>query len=171
MTTRSLAEIYAALCKTGTCSDKGTTHSYVDVYEELLAPYRSIRARVLEIGVQYGYSLRLWQEYFDDGFVWGVDIAPVLGGVPGLILGDATHELGLPWGWDIIIDDGSHRVHDQAATYQLLYPRLAPGGLYVIEDVQSDADCEKLLTVAPFEVIDLRNVKGRYDDVMLVARS
>lgn len=41
----------------------------------------------------------------------------------------------LPYGVDLIIDDGSHRIRDQEATLALLWPHLAPGGLYIIEDI------------------------------------
>lgn len=53
---------------------------------------------------------------------------------------DATsaYELGraqLPFGVDLIVDDGSHRMRDQEATLALLWPHLAAGGVYIIEDV------------------------------------
>lgn len=41
----------------------------------------------------------------------------------------------LPPVLDIIIDDGSHRFLDQEATLHTLWPRLRPGGFYVIEDM------------------------------------
>ncbi len=36
---------------------------------------------------------------------------------------------------DIIIDDGSHRYLDQQAALHTLWPRLRPGGFYVVEDM------------------------------------
>ena len=41
----------------------------------------------------------------------------------------------LPELLDIIIDDGSHRFHDQETMLLTLWPRLRPGGFYVVEDV------------------------------------
>jgi hypothetical protein len=35
---------------------------------------------------------------------------------------------------DLVIDDGSHRYGPTRASFEALFPRLAPGGLYVIED-------------------------------------
>jgi hypothetical protein len=40
--------------------------------------------------------------------------------------------------FDLIVDDGSHRVRDQQVTAETLLPYLAPGGLYIIEDVNGD---------------------------------
>src|SRR5262249_35514622 len=36
---------------------------------------------------------------------------------------------------DIIVDDGSHQADHMALTFERMFPALAPGGLYVIEDV------------------------------------
>lgn len=172
--TGPLARAYAARRPR---SDKGTRHSYIDVYETLFAPYRRKRTRVLEIGVKGGHSLGLWADYFTSGQVTGIDIRPVPDPPAGctVILGDATRpEIldALGSAYDIVIDDGSHRLRDQIATFELLCPRLAPGGIYVIEDIQSDADRDAIqaATRGAFEVLDRRAVKGRYDDVLMIHR-
>ena len=36
---------------------------------------------------------------------------------------------------DIVIDDGSHRVHHQIATFRHLFPQLSEHGIYVVEDM------------------------------------
>eukprot|EP01062_Namystynia_karyoxenos_P071127 TRINITY_DN66547_c0_g1_i1.p1 TRINITY_DN66547_c0_g1~~TRINITY_DN66547_c0_g1_i1.p1 ORF type:complete len:308 (+),score=80.61 TRINITY_DN66547_c0_g1_i1:79-924(+) len=40
-------------------------------------------------------------------------------------------------GWDVIVDDGGHHPRQQAASFEGLWAALAPGGLYVIEDIQT----------------------------------
>src|SRR4051794_6844014 len=35
---------------------------------------------------------------------------------------------------DLVIDDASHRFEETRASFETLFPRLAPGGTYVIED-------------------------------------
>ena len=41
----------------------------------------------------------------------------------------------MPEQLDIVIDDGSHRFLDQQATLHVLWPRVRPGGFYIVEDV------------------------------------
>jgi spermidine synthase len=38
-------------------------------------------------------------------------------------------------GFDIIIDDGSHKSEDINGTFIFFYPHLNPGGIYLIEDL------------------------------------
>lgn len=38
---------------------------------------------------------------------------------------------------DLIIDDGSHICSHVIKSFEVLFPRLAPGGLYVVEDTQT----------------------------------
>lgn len=38
---------------------------------------------------------------------------------------------------DVIIDDGSHHPHHQLRSFLYLFPHLPPGGIYVIEDVET----------------------------------
>jgi hypothetical protein len=40
-------------------------------------------------------------------------------------------------GWDLVIDDGGHIPRDQLTTFCALFPFVRPGGLYVIEDVET----------------------------------
>jgi hypothetical protein len=35
---------------------------------------------------------------------------------------------------DLVIDDASHRLAETTASFELLFPRLRPGGMYIIED-------------------------------------
>jgi len=60
----------------------------------------------------------------------------------GLDLDFMQKNLGEPvdWergGWDIIIDDGSHVPRHQLITFTSLFPCVRPGGVYVIEDIES----------------------------------
>merc|ERR1719253_1185480 len=42
-----------------------------------------------------------------------------------------------PEGWDIIIDDGSHKPEHQIISFQNLWEKIRPGGMYAIEDVET----------------------------------
>jgi cephalosporin hydroxylase len=154
-------------------SDKATTHSYVWFYYSLLA-LREVKS-VIELGVLHGGSLRAWRDYLPGAVVTGVDIVPIsdVGEGITLVQGDAALP-GilplLPLRADLIIDDASHRLEHQAASFDLLAPRLSPGGAYVIEDIQAP-DSQEVRDFAlsrGLEAIDLRPVKGRYDDYLLV---
>lgn len=59
---------------------------------------------------------------------WGVDQSD-RNVVPG-ILDRAFGEQSL----DLVVDDASHRLAPSTATFEMLFPRLRPGGVYVLED-------------------------------------
>jgi hypothetical protein len=66
---------------------------------------------------------------------------------------------------DVIIDDGSHLYPDYTATADVLLQRLRLGGVYVIEDIQTQ-DSVDALRAAGWQIEDWRESTGRYDDVI-----
>ena len=76
--------------------------------------------------------------------------------------------------FDYVIDDGSHNVDDQKSSFMLLWDRLLPNAKYFIEDIVSIEVAEDLAAFVwaftGFQPIiyDLRHVKGRYDDILLM---
>jgi hypothetical protein len=119
---------------------------YLPIYEKYFGPYRNTPVKMLEIGVNKGGSLDLWRKYFGkDATIFGVDINPDCAGVvtapnqvrigsqddPQFLLG-VISEMGAP---DIILDDGSHVGRHQCKSFEILFPKLKTGGLYVIEDL------------------------------------
>ena len=161
--------------------DKDTVHSYMPIYDELLAPYESTKATVLEIGVAHGHSVKMLHDYFLQANIVGVDIdltnaklnLPRL----SLIKGDASlaETFSSVSNLDVVIDDGSHKPEHQLATFKILWNKLNKGAIYVIEDIENLTSFAKLLLDdpftrdIPFDVYDLRDVKKRYDDVLIVA--
>lgn len=119
---------------------------YFEIYERHLARFRGRPVRVLEIGVFGGGSLPMWREYFGpDCQVYGVDIDPECiahqaDGV-AIFIGDQAS----PEFWqtflaevpevDVVLDDGGHRANQQIVTFEALLPHIAPGGVYLCEDV------------------------------------
>jgi hypothetical protein len=161
--------------------DKGTTHTYIQEYERLLADYRE-GSTVLEIGIAFGHSCDMWCDYFTNSTIVGVDITNH--GIDAekarykAIFADATNQSVLPfledYMFDVIIDDGSHHIDHQLNSYHILKHKLNPNGIYIIEDVANidtvrslfeNLDREKTVTV-----IDNRDLKGRYDDVLVVLK-
>ncbi|WP_394619045.1 class I SAM-dependent methyltransferase [Lentzea sp. JNUCC 0626] len=132
-------------------SDKWGEHWYTRHYDRHFAPFKDRRVTVLELGIggyddpaAGGASLRMWRHYFRRGVVHGLDHFPK----PGLRAprlhthqgdqGDAAFLRDLPTGpLDIVIDDGSHLSQDVITSFHALFPRLRPGGLYVVEDLQT----------------------------------
>ncbi len=129
----SLGELFAQLG-----SDKGA-HGYGQLYERHVDP-----ATVLELGVQRGGSLNAWVRWFG-ARVWGVDRDATEGQFPDgvtFIRGDVTRPetfLDVPDSLDLIVDDASHDLTEVAASYEILWPRVAPGGCYVVEDLHAVA--------------------------------
>lgn len=121
---------------------------YLAFYEQAFEPWVGKPVRMLEIGVQYGGSLDLWRKYFGrEAVLFGVDIDPKCADrvtAPNQVrlgsqddaefLGRVVDEMG---GLDIVLDDGSHVASHQRASFRALWPRLAPGGAYLIEDLHS----------------------------------
>lgn len=113
-------------------------HDYLRHYERALEGH-DVRS-VLEIGVDTGASLRTWCDIFPDAKVIGIDIrfecidADV--GRAVVLIADATLSDGLVEGsFDFIVDDGSHQVPDVLLSFAVLFPHLASGGIYAIEDI------------------------------------
>jgi cephalosporin hydroxylase len=161
--------------------DKNTVHSYMPVYDELLAPYEHTKATILEIGVAHGHSVKMLHSYFQQATVVGVDInlshANISLSRLTLIEGDASQVETFKDvnNLDVVIDDGSHRPDHQLATFKILWNKMNKGGIYVIEDIENITSFAKLLLDDPFtrdiafDVYDLRQEKNRYDDVLVVA--
>ncbi len=146
MTNPPLAELYAA--HTGKVSDKWS--SYLPTYDRLFAHLRNRPISLLEIGVQNGGSLEIWAKYFPhpNALIAGVDINPECLKLSysdkriWIVQGDATLPMaGLNGQYDIIIDDGSHKPSEQIRAFELWFPRLVDGGIYVIEDLHCN-DCD-----------------------------
>jgi hypothetical protein len=132
----SLAEIHRK--KIGKVSDKWS--SYLDFYDDKLWYLQDSKINLLEIGVQNGGSLETWARYFWKAEkIVGIDIDPKCADLKfednriQVVIGDAK-TVELEDTFDIIIDDGSHQSSDIIANWQQWWPKLADGGVYVVED-------------------------------------
>jgi hypothetical protein len=189
---RTLEDIFAS--QPGT--DKNTWHAYGPLYAELLAPYRETATFLLEIGVRDGSSLRSWSEYFVNADIHGIDDGSEAGlpiftdqekkriflhvadtTRPSTVLEALNRDPGLfdyDGGWyepfDVIIDDGLHHPYGQVATWATLSPFLAPGGIWITEDIEDISFAQTMQRLFGGEVIDLRERKGRHDDILFVWR-
>ena len=130
-------------------TDKASVgHDYLNYYERLFAPLRSRPLTILEIGVLNGASLRTWREYFPNARIIGADIEPFARrfGQTGIEveymdqsnLEDLVRVASKYQPFDIVVEDGSHRWEHQITTLKTLFPFVRPGGLYVVEDLQTN---------------------------------
>lgn len=123
----------------------------IDAYNDF---FRNIHrefnpSRVLEIGIWHGGSLALWREAWGECEVVGIDCEDAR------LEAAKTHysedsritchwfecpspllsELG---DFDLVIDDGGHGTELVVPTFEFLWPRLRPGGFYIVEDWKPD---------------------------------
>jgi hypothetical protein len=151
-------------------SDKGTipgdwgiAHRYTEIYERLLCARINEPLRILEIGVWKGSSLRMWEEYFPNASIVGVDILPESASIETkraeVVTGDATDaaflrkvvDERLGGSVDLVIDDGSHVLEHQIMALESLFPRLNDHGLYCVEDISVSRFASDELKRLPFQ--------------------
>jgi hypothetical protein len=121
---------------------------FLALYDRWFAPYRDAAPTMLEIGVFQGGSLELWRSFFgQDATIFGIDINPECAqrvDPPNQVrigsqddrafLNSVLAETG---DLDIVLDDGSHIGRHQIASFRALWPRVKPGGIYMIEDLHT----------------------------------
>jgi hypothetical protein len=134
-------------------SDKQGSHFYTQHYQRHFSDLRNDKINLLEIGIggyddpqAGGDSLRMWKAYFPNAQIFGIDIYDKSSHNEKRItcfqgsqidedfLKGVTAEIGVV---DIIIDDGSHLNEHVVKTFEILFPRLAPRGIYAVEDTQT----------------------------------
>jgi len=120
---------------------------YFDIYERHFRRFVGHAPTVLEIGIGGGGSLRMWHEYFGKGAqILGLDvrleckrheregIEIFIGSQDDRsVLNAITENHAL----DIVIDDGSHRMGHLNTTFDHLYDRVSPYGVYLLEDLHT----------------------------------
>jgi hypothetical protein len=117
------------------------THGYLPAYLRIAAALGP-QALVCEVGVQDGHGLDMLQALFPDGIVAGVDSNPGStwpDGTMRIVCNQADPALPARLArvspqWNLIVDDASHDGKLTAVTFGLLWPLVAPGGFYVVED-------------------------------------
>ncbi len=150
-------------------------HGYTEKYEQYFEKMRNDRFKLLEIGIQNGYSLKTWKEYFPNANIYGVDIVDcshmdedriktLRGSQNDLtFLKQINDEYGP---FDIIIDDASHNSADMRITLDYMFPLLKKGGIYVVEDINCVywpelADGGTAFMDRLKELLDLVNANGK----------
>lgn len=125
-------------------------HGYDKIYNVILTPYRDKKIKLCEIGVLQGHALFIYSKYFKNIELYGYDIN--IDFVKQfqtdedffkklvelkLINSTITEETDtIKHKFDIIIDDGDHKVASMIKTLKNFYPKMNENGMYIIEDVK-----------------------------------
>jgi hypothetical protein len=96
-----------------------------------------------------GASLKVWNDFFENGIIHGIDINNYQSSLERVTMynvdqsnEDSLYEFSNKGNvYDVIIDDGSHRMKDVQITVQILFNNLKSGGVFVIEDLQTSLEC------------------------------
>lgn len=141
-------------------TDKVGGHHYETMYGMFLMPLQkaSTSPKILEIGLGCNYpwgtgvSQKLWKSMFPQSEVWGADVDAecveksrkdnTFKGVH-LLQGNQKDPATLDrWlketgggDFDVIIDDGGHSNLMIMTSFNKLFPKMKPGGLYFMEDL------------------------------------
>lgn len=118
---------------------------YFPIYSKHLAPFVGRPVSVLEIGVYRGGSMQMWTDFFGpQARLIGMDIDPVAKAAAGdryeVVLGDQSdpeflRRVAEEHGpFDVVIDDGGHTMEQQIVSAEALFPAVAEGGVYLVED-------------------------------------
>lgn len=130
--------------KTSSSSDKIGEHGYQRFYPWFLAHFKHQKINLLEVGLSNYDSVHLWKEYFDNAEIYGVDIEPKnLVDIKSFTVDQSDRNQlrefadSINVKFDLIIDDGSHVPKHQLDTLEIFWKLLKPGGIYVLEDIET----------------------------------
>jgi len=135
---------------------RALVEQYLDYFASLSDPPRG--GNLLELGLYDGGSVPFWFECLEPDHHAGLDIHAAKKSdylANYLAREDRRSRISLHWGvdqtdakrlddlceeafgdapLDVVIDDASHLYAETRKSFELLFPRVRPGGLYVIED-------------------------------------
>jgi cephalosporin hydroxylase len=169
-------------------TDKNTVHSYLPLYQKLLVSKKETAKNVLEVGICYGGSIKLWSDFFTNANVYGLDIINIqnvwesIKNKEKIILHASTdaynndffttHFLNKNLKFDFMLDDGPHTLESMKQFIKLYSQIMTDDGILIIEDVQSWDWIDLLKNEVPedlkqfIKIYDLRANKNRYDDIV-----
>ena len=162
-------------------TDKESRHQYcTSYYDQIFFNLKDKKLNILEIGIKNGSSLVLWNEYFKNSIIYGIDNSDLIGNrlnvYPRIktIIQDAyrkeiTNHLPL---FDIIIDDGPHTLESQIKFINNYFKKLNKNGKLIIEDILGNYNLNELLKEANkfssnVKILDLRSKTKTEDSIII----
>jgi len=134
-------------------TDKASScHWYSKYYQIFFEELRDADISLLEWGIDSGFSLRSWREYFTKAKISGIDIRGNYqylldeGCTATYIVDQKDINQIIRFGqehnneYDVIIDDCTHDAEDMIATFEIMFNSLKKNGYYVIEDLLTSND-------------------------------
>lgn len=126
-------------------TDKSTYHNFTDFYDEHLHKHKESFKNILEIGVFFGSSLKMWKEYFTNCKIFGIDTenkTEFNDERTTVYICDQTdfnriNQLFEDDYFDLIIDDGCHNMREQQLSIMYFSKKLKRGGIYILEDLHT----------------------------------
>jgi len=168
-------------------TDKNSRHFYLEIYDQFFKKYQYADNlhSLLEIGVAKGGSMALWNSYFSDVRLIGLDLHDEreIRIVHSDFIKRSAYTtetikaLRSEYGtFSIIIDDGSHNLDDQKFVIRE-YSNLITTGLLIVEDVVRSAvphiieeiyRLPRKYRLSLYDRTTARNVTHPEDDVIVV---
>lgn len=158
-------------------SDKATHHQYDRMYSPLFAPMRRKPINILEIGVEDGHSIASWADYFKHpntnitGLAYKNKLQEHLSDRRMSIVYGSQNDpmvqqrLAKKGNFSIIIDDGSHVPSHQWNTFVALWPVVAPHGLYIIEDIETNY-WSSTSSIYGYSLVSEKNIIGNFKSII-----
>jgi hypothetical protein len=129
-------------------ADKGSNyHNYTEIYSQYFSDLKNQPIKFLEIGIDTGKSVMMWEKYFKKAELHFIDITfdrvkyfskrskyHLVDQQNSLALEQFIREYGE---FDIILDDGGHTMEQQIISFLTLFPHIKKGGMYIIEDLHT----------------------------------
>jgi hypothetical protein len=169
-------------------TDKNTVHSYLELYQKLLINKKETAKNVLEVGIYNGGSIKLWNDFFVNATIYGLDIMHINNVWDGIknnnkiILHTSVNAydenffnnnfLNKNVRFDFMLDDGPHTLQSMKDFIRLYSKVMTDDGILIIEDVQDWNWIKILENEVPdnlkkfIKTYDLRPNKNRYDDIV-----
>lgn len=153
---------------------------YFEIYHRHLAKFVGTAAHVVEVGVYSGGSLGMWRDYFGPQCrISGIDIQEecreyAREGI-GIFVGDQADRSfwarfrGQTPPIDVVLDDGGHEPEQQIVTLEETLPYLAPGGVYLCEDIHGVGNRFAAFAHALADRLNAANWNRRKKDAGLTA--
>lgn len=154
-------------------SDKDTYHNYLPVYQKEFDNTNNIK--LLEIGVCYGGSLKLWTHYFIDSEIHGIDNAKYTDEeISGIFHFGKYEDLYNNFEdnyFDYIINDSLHDADSQIEAFYMYFSKLKVGGKFFMEDIPNVDHLNKIvdeLQEYNVKIWDMNKISDSKDSIILV---